>query len=180
MMKWVGILVLSGIGGLVAYLYVYLGAYKELTVRVESYPALYLVAKSHIGPYHKIGALLEDIENKAKEIGLDCSTTFGKFLDNPQTTDEDRLRSLVGCALKSPPDLNLVAQLDAEVSEQPSGRFVYGKFKGSPAIGPFVVYPKLKQEAAKQRLALGSWALELYDLSRSGQIVTEYLLPVSE
>ncbi|NQZ02713.1 MAG: GyrI-like domain-containing protein [Bdellovibrionales bacterium] len=179
MIKWVGFIVIGGLLSLVTYLYIYLGAYKDVTVRVETYPKLYLIAQTHIGPYHKIGSVLQSMEKQAKQLGLDCSRTFGKFLDAPQTTDEDRLRSLVGCALDTEPDAAVVEKMKAELKEQPSARYVYGKFQGSPAIGPFVVYPKLKEEAANQRLALGTWALELYYLSRTGEIATEYLLPVS-
>lgn len=178
-MKWIGIFVLGGLFSLGGYLYYHLGAYKEVVVRVETFPKLYLVSKAHTGPYHKIGTLLSQIETDAKRLGIPCSRTFGKFLDNPQTTDEDRLRSLVGCALSEAPDPTIADKLGAQLVEQDSARFVYGKFQGSPAIGPFVVYPKLKQEAAAQRLPLGAWALELYTMSRTGDITTEYLLPIS-
>ncbi|MEO0337507.1 MAG: GyrI-like domain-containing protein, partial [Pseudomonadota bacterium] len=141
MIKWIGIVVIVSLVSLVGYLYIYLGAYKEVTVRVETYPQMFLLSRAHTGPYHKIGSLLQSMEKKAKSIGLDCRKTFGKFLDNPQTTDEDRLRSEVGCVLDTKPESSVIEKMKAELKVQDSARFVYGKFQGSPAIGPFVVYP---------------------------------------
>ena len=180
MIQWLGGFLLVGLGTLATYLYIHLGAYKEVTVRIETYPDLYLVGRSHLGPYHKIGDLLQSLESSAKRLGLDCSVPFGQFLDNPQPPDSDRLRSLVGCALYAKPDEEIEKQLDAKLVYLASGRYVFGKFQGSPAIGPFVVYPKLKKEAEKQRLLIGDWALELYEMSRTGEITTSYLLPIAD
>lgn len=179
MIKWLLITIVTSFTALGIYLYFYLGANQTVETRVEPYPALQLVYRSHVGPYHKIGELLIEIENAARKQGLACDKTFGRFLDDPNTTDEDRLRSEVGCVVNTEPSANELDSLTAKFMQIPSQKYVYGKFKGSPAIGPFVVYPKLKELANTSRLQLDSWAIEIYKVERDQGVTTEYLLPVA-
>jgi len=178
MLKWVGIFVISTLGGLALYLFLYLGAYKEVVARVEIYPTLHLVYRDHTGAYHKIGEVLQEMETQAKKLGLNCSKTFGRFLDDPQTTDPDRLRSQVGCVLETSIANQKLQQMDAKYLEIPSQKYIYGRFQGSPAISPFVVYPELLKLAEENRLSTKAKNIEIYEIDRDQQVTTEYLLPL--
>jgi len=169
-----------GFTGLGGYLYFHLGANQPVEARIEPYPALKMIYRSHIGPYHKIATLINEIEQSARKNGLNCDRTFGRFLDDPQSTDEDRLRSQVGCLVESRPPADVIESLEAEFLELPTRSYVYGRFEGSPAIGPFVVYPKLKELAEKSRVQLETWAVEIYKVRRDQGVTTEYLLPVQQ
>lgn len=178
MIKWILAPVLLGLLVLATYLYFYLGAHQPVTVQIQPYPDLHLLYKTHIGPYHQINSTLVSIESEAKEHQLSCGKTFGEFLDNPQFVDADRLRSHVGCVLearlaKAPPDGLLYKVI-------PSQRYIYATFKGSPAIGPFQVYPKIDDFIAKNRLAMASDVkIELYTVRQNGSVFTEYLIPLT-
>jgi AraC family transcriptional regulator len=162
--------------GLAAYLFFYLGAHKTITVERQKYPELQIVYKSHLGPYHEITPKLLEVEAEMKKLGITCSKTFGEFLDNPKTVDADRLRSNVGCVVEGVTD-ETIAFLPADLyfEWRPTSEIFYIRFTGSPAIGPFKVYPKARDAAIDQRVMLKNSVMELYTVQRGGALITEYL-----
>lgn len=93
-------------------------------------------------PFHKILDSLEKVEAWAKDAKVDCSKSFGHFLDDPEVVEHERLRSHVGC---------IVDQNKTDLPENfkmktlPAGKYVVADFMGSPAIGPMKVYKKARQ-----------------------------------
>lgn len=151
------------------------GFFLPVEIALEDRPALVLVAKKHVGAYHKILSTLQEVEGWAKNSGVDCSETFGEFLDNPQVVEEDRLNSNVGCVVKEPP-----AQVPAgfEVLQRPARPYLVGRFRGSPALGPYKVYNKIESEKQKRRLESDGAPLEIYRLLPDQGLETTYLFPV--
>ncbi len=158
---------------LTTYLYFYLGVYKKVEVSLESRGPFYMLFKEHIGPYHEIGSTIQAVEQFARSANLLCATTFGEFLDDPESMDQDRLRSHAGCLLSAAPS----TAIDGFKFEERSARmYAVGQFSGSPAIGPFKVYPKVKKFLGEKRAQNPKPVIETY-LVNGTSVHTEYLFP---
>lgn len=156
------------------YLYFYLGVYKPVQITTAEVGPLYLLYKNHMGAYNEIGPILRETESWALQHNVHCGRTFGEFIDDPQAVDQDRLRSQAGCVLDGKPP---IPTGDFSFEEFPVRRYLVGKFQGSPSIGPFKVYPKMKAEMEKQRLRLNGPTLEIYTVN-GANVETEYLFPI--
>jgi AraC family transcriptional regulator len=176
MIKTALVCVFIAVIGLFIYLYFYLGAYKDVTITVEQRGPLYLAYEEHVGPYHEIGPPIHDVEVWAAAQNLACPLTFGEFLDDPESIDQDRLRSHVGCLLSTPA---APGSGDIHFEERPKKSYVLARFTGSPAIGPFKVYPKIKQYVNEHRLKITTSAIEIYRVEGQ-KVTTEYLFAISE
>ncbi len=180
MIKWFFLSILAIGSGLGAYLFVHLGAFKDVTIEVQMYPDFYVIYTKHRGPYHEINGSLIQLEKQLRNEGIACKKTFGHFLDDPAVVDADRLRSHIGCVISKE------NQQQLKNSEPPQwftqvfslNKVIYSRFQGSPAIGPMKVYPKVREFADKQRVALRPDVIELYTVQRDGQVITEYLFPL--
>ena len=157
--------------GLGLYLFFYLGAYKGVEIEVANRGPLHLLYKAHAGAYHQIGDTIREVETLALAQNWDCRQTFGEYLDNPDNVDQDRLRSRGGCILTAKP-----ASLPAgyQYEERPTAKYVVGHFSGSPSIGPFKVYPKVKTYLAEHRLMTTETTIEIYTVD-GPRVATEYL-----
>ncbi|MGE0762212.1 MAG: GyrI-like domain-containing protein [Bdellovibrionales bacterium] len=162
-----------------AYLYYYLGGYKPVLVELVERPEVQVISRSHRGAYHQINNVIVQVEEWAKSKQVPCSRTFGEYLDDPRQVDEGRLRSKAGCVLEQPLD---PATLPPEISASTlsAGRYVRAEFTGSPAIGPWKVYPKLTEFAEQHKLKPSTSSIEIYTLTADGKMLTEYLLPVQK
>jgi hypothetical protein len=61
--------------------------------------------------------------------------------------------------------------------ERPVHEYVVAKFSGSPSIGPYKVYPKVKSYAAEKGLKLGDAVIEVYTVEGS-YVTTTYCFPI--
>lgn len=175
MVKTAVITILSLAVVLAIYLYSYLGVYRPVTVTLETRGPYALLFKGHLGPYHQILPKIQEVEAWAHEQNLPCATTFGEYIDDPQIVDEDRLRSRGGCVLKGKPAAPPPPELEYQV--RPERTYAVGHFDGSPAIGPYKVYPKVQKFLAEKRLKSSSPVIELYTVNGEN-VVTEYLFAV--
>jgi hypothetical protein len=161
--------------GLATYLFFYLGVNKPVTVELGERGPFHLLYGNHLGAYHEIGPVISEVEKWARSQHVDCPLTFGEYLDDPNAVDQDRLHSRGGCVLNAKPNVAWPETFSYE--ERPQGHFAIGHFEGSPAIGPWKVYPKIKDFLDARRLKNNGPVLETY-LIRGEHITTEYLFPV--
>lgn len=173
MIKWLVGFVLCSVILLAVYLYLYLGAYKSVLITQESRLEMHFLWQEHMGQYHKIGPVIANVERWAMENNISCSKTFGEYLDNPAAVDHDRLRSRGGCLLLR----SIPAPENMQVSSRPAGKYVVARFSGSPAIGPFKVYPAVQRYIQEQRLHNEGPTLEIYSI-HGAQVETEFLFPL--
>lgn len=175
-MKWIVGGVLAAVLGFVVYLLLYLGAFRTVQISDGPVQAMTLIGKEHVGPYHKIVPVIQEVETWAKSVGLDCTRSFGLYLDNPEEVDEPRLKSFGGCVLA-----------DAKVPELPEGfsvrvlsapHFVKALFEGSPGIGPFKVYPKVQAYIRAKGFEPLPSVLEVYIVHSAKEMTTTYYFPV--
>lgn len=158
----------------------YLGAFKPVVVSEKMAGPFQLIYKTHVGPYHKIVPTIEEVETWAKAEKLDCRLSFGQYLDNPENTEEARLRSRGGCLFeKSPAEFEALQVPESYQKETlPARRYVTAVFEGSPGIGPLKVYPKILQFIDEQRLQQDVSILEVYEVHSQEAMTTNYYFPV--
>lgn len=158
--------------GLIGWASVKMGFYKDVTITETEMPEMHFVYLEHIGPYHKILDSLEKVEAWAKDKKVDCSKSFGHFLDDPDVVEHERLRSHVGC---------VVDKAYTELPENfkfkalPSGKFLTAEFMGSPAIGPMKVYKKARQHFLDKGLTPPEDVIEVYHRLDETSMKTVYL-----
>lgn len=160
-----------------AYLYFYLGYYKPVEFKSQKMPVLHIFYKTHIGPYHKIVPLLNEIENDFKKIGTTCDYTFGRFLDNPEKAPEDRLRAEVGCLFFSHPH-NLKFPEGLSESHIDEKEYLVGNFEGAPSVGPLKVYPNAKEWFKKYGYTFPDEVIEIYKVLPDNGVQTQYLFSI--
>ena len=134
-----------------------------------------MLYKEHIGPYYKISAVITEIETWATKNNILCSKTFGQFFDKPDSADEDRLRSHAGCLLSQEVrDL----RKDFKVKKTEPQLYLSATFTGSPAIGPYVVYPKMQEWMKEHRRVIVGPVIETYQSVGSKSLTTNYYFPI--
>lgn len=177
-MKYLLVFVLVAITAFSLFLASYLGAFKGVDISEASQGPFLTVYLEHVGPYHKVNKIIEKVENYMKSQGAPCSRTFGEYLDDPQSLEEARLRSKVGCIVDSYP-----AGLpeDFKTGEIPQRKYVVAVFTGSPGIGPMKVYPRVNDFMLKQNLKQSGAVVEIYEIhsiTEKNAMTTTYLFPV--
>lgn len=172
MFKWIIGGIVAALIGYSSYLAVYLGAFRPVVIEEVSQKTFILLGSEHIGPYHKIVPVIEKVETWAKQNQVDCTETFGLYLDNPKDLDEARLRSFGGCLLRSAAPTNLPKEF--EVREFSAEKFIQAKFEGSPGIGPLKVYPKVTDFMTEKNLKSAGQVLEVYKVISQKEMTTTY------
>ena len=176
-----------GIGLLVLFLYImqYTGAFRSVTIAVDNRPALQVIYKDYMGPYHKIVTTIEEVEKWSKANGLKCRLSYGEYFDNPDVVEEGRLRAHGGCIIDPlvPAEKDLAAQLkipaEFKLAEIPASKTVVALFSGAPGIGPLKVYPKANDFIEKEKLVKKGNVIEVYEIFDAKNMQTTYMWPVN-
>jgi AraC family transcriptional regulator len=159
---------------LCVYLYIHLGIAKPVSLKVEKRGPFSLLFKPHMGPYYLINGVIKEVESWALSHNIACSKTFGEYIDNPATVDEDRLRSRGGCVLTTPIE---TPPQELEYQNRGERLYVVAEFSGSPAVSPYKVYPKVQEYLIEQRLKSSGPVVEIYTVN-GNQMTTEYLFAI--
>lgn len=175
-MKWLipfsGFLIISfGV-----FLFFKSGGHKSVTINESTMPAMILLQKSHLGPYHTTVKSIEAVEKFAKENNIPCTESFGEYLDDPNMVEHERLRSNAGCVLTSQPT-NLQLPEGFQIHQTQEQKAIKALFDGSPAIGPYKVYGKVADYMREHRLEAAGAVIEKYTLI-DGRMNTEYFFPI--
>lgn len=166
--------------GFFGFMFFHLGALKPVEITQSVAGPFYLIAKSHVGPYHKTVQAIEVVEAWAQKEKIECRLSFGQYLDDPKTMEEERLKSRGGCLYLNKPDVAALPK-DFENIELPAQDYVVAHFSGSPGIGPMKVYPKVDEYLKQQGLQMAGPVIEVYEIldrERSNAMTTTYYFPV--
>jgi effector-binding domain-containing protein len=177
MIRYIVFLTFSSLVVFTVSLSIRLGAFKQVEIFEATRGPVALVFKPHIGAYHKINSVIKEVEAWAIKEDLPCQRTFGEYIDDPKTNDESRLRSNGGCVLDGVESLTrkeaLPKNYQIKILEQKN--YVIARFSGSPAIGPFKVYPEVEEYFKSQRLKMSGPVIEIYSILNDKEALTEYL-----
>lgn len=175
MLKWVIATLVAGVIAFVIHVVSYLGYFRPVEIETSVRPATSLLYKDHLGPYHKINAVIHDVEAWAKANNIECKLTFGEYFDDPGAIEEVRLRSRGGCIVSGKP-----AQFptDFKYEETPEVRAVVAKFSGSPAVGPYRVYGQVAEYMSDARMIGIGPTREVYEIISDKAMNTTYYFPI--
>lgn len=184
LLRTIGLPILLGLLFLAIYLAFHLGLFKGVQLTEITEPPLVLLALEHRGAYHEINEVIKKVEDLAREKLWPCPKTFGLYLDDPQSMEPERLTSFGGCLLGAErPEMSVSAPF--RIIEIPAGAHLKAQFSGSPAIGPWRVYPRLVsrwQELMSRPEVETKWpqVIEFYTVTSQTEMTTEYYAPLFE
>lgn len=179
-MKYVLAFILAAIISFGIYLSTYLGAYKKVEITQGEQGPLKIVYIDHLGPYHKMNKDIEVVEKFFVQDGHPCGRTFGEYIDDPQVTEEARLRAKAGCIVEDYPK-NLPE--DFKTGEFAAKKYVIAVFTGSPGIGPLKVYPRVNDYMKEHHLQQDGALIEIYEIhsiTEKNAMTTTYLFPTKD
>lgn len=159
----------------ITYVMIHTGAFNPVQLDIIDGPEYHVVYKSHTGAYHEISRTIEEVEKWLASFKVGCRKSFGQFLDDPSVTEEDRLRSHVGCLVKERHEDSDLAIHYKVIKPQ---KYLRALFSGSPAIGPMKVYPKAKEFMTVNELEADGPVMEIYTIHSADKMTTEYLFPI--
>jgi hypothetical protein len=146
----------------------YIGYFTSITPE-ERIEGGYTVAGLEVtGPYSKSGKSMQEVMEKLKNLGVECTKSFGIYYDDPKTTPADKCRSFVGGILEekdlgklselktSGLKVDSVARVESVVAEFPL------KNSFSYMIGPMKAYPAISKYLEEKKYKV-SLSLEVYD-----------------
>lgn len=168
------------------YLMQYTGAFKSVTLAVDSRGPYTMIYKDHAGAYHNIVSVIQEVETWAKTQGLQCRLSYGEYLDDPKKVEEGRLKSKGGCLIDPliPAEAQLFEKLKSKLPPEfkyetkPEQKALVALFTGAPGIGPLKVYPKANEFAQKGQLKRTGTALEIYEVFDQKAMQTIYIWPL--
>jgi AraC family transcriptional regulator len=154
----------------------YLGGFKSVVLAEGTRGPFIMVYKDHTGSYHTTVQAIEAVEAWAKEQNVDCTESFGEYIDDANRVEEARLRSRGGCLVK---DIPASLPEDLKVREVPARKYVLATFEGSPGIGPLKVYPKAESYMQERKMVLDGAVIEIYVIHSEKAMTTNYLFPIA-
>jgi AraC family transcriptional regulator len=177
MIKWIVSSILLGIFGLAAYLVFHLGYFAEVTTGETDLPDRKIIFIPHFGSYHSIVPKIQEIESWALANSVDCRMSFGEYFDNPEQVEQERLKSRGGCIVEKIPAKKPER---FETGTLKGGHFFTATYKGSPAIGPFKVYPLVLGLIANSKYKMQGWnVVEVYEVHPDQSVTTNYFFPTT-
>ncbi len=174
--RWFFLFIFLAIASTMLYVSFYIGLFRSVEVAQEERPGFHAVYKLHLGPYHKINPVIEEVESWAHGLGWRCQISFGEYLDDPNETNEHHLRSHGGCVVPGPVEPEDLPE-GFNYRYFPEGEFVVARFRGSPALGPMKVYPKAVRFIHQQNLEVAHEVIELYT-NEGPEFETTYLFRI--
>jgi len=169
---------LIGVVTLIVWLVAHLGGFDHVSLEAKDIGPLRLVYKHHFGAYHKIEPVIEEVEKWAHAHSEPCTQSFGEYIDNPDTVDEDRLNSNGGCIVIADWSRKTLPE-GFTYREIPKRLFVVAGFDGAPSIGPIKVYPKAQQFILDQHLKPDGPVIETYETQSEHAGKTRYFFPAA-
>ena len=178
MFKYVFILLGLTIFGLIFGLINYLGFFKSVDLEIKTAGPVHFLFQQKIGPYHEISEKMDDIARKIKPLGLDCKSSIGRFLDDPNQVEQDRLRADIGCVIPADYEGDIPQDLTRDLLDK--REYIIAKFNGSPSLGAVKVYPKAQKLMNSRGYRQDGSIVEIYTLTGDEGVDTEYFFPITK
>lgn len=157
---------------------IYLGYYKSVNIEEVNNIEFQFLYTEHSGNYGLINESITKVENWAKENKINCTSTFGHYLDDPQVVKDKNLRSEAGCILRDEIAPELIEASGFKIKSIKLEQALKASFSGSPALGPLKVYPKANDwfDAHQKQFKT---SIEVYHLVNE-KYQTEYFFPIEK
>ena len=141
---------------LLTAVYAYYGGFSKIEIKEESQGGEVFVFEEAVGDYSQT----PDITNKIyysllNDFKIETTKGAGIFIDNPQNTDKNKLRSELGCLLDAPADSATMVKISEKfkIKALPEGKYLVTEFpfKGTMSVfvGIIKVYPAIMDYVEK-------------------------------
>lgn len=169
------------------YIFQYTGAFKTVTISQDERGPYQILFKNHVGPYHKIVSVIEEVETWARANSLKCRLSFGEYFDDPRAVEEGRLNSRGGCIIEASTGETVTLEKlksnlppEFQISEIEKTKAVVALFTGAPGIGPMKVYPKAEDYISDNKLTRKGSVIEVYEVFDKRSMQTIYIWPIKD
>ncbi len=146
----------------------YIGYFNNIKIEEKKEGGYTVIGMEFTGPYSQAGKFMVDVDKKLKDAGIEYTTGFGIYYDDPKIVPAEKCRSFVGGILGKK-YLNKITDLKAsgfKVDSIPLAEAVVAEFpiKNSLSymIGPMKVYPAISKYMKKNKYET-TLSLEIYD-----------------
>lgn len=162
----------------------YQGVFYPIKLKEQFVGDYWVVYQENVGPYEKVGPVIEKICQDLKNDGIDTTLSFGIYYDNPKEVDKEKLKSEVGAILdekyygkiknfQSKYNIKQLKKRHSLVADFPI------KNKLSYILGPIKVYFAMEEYCKEKNIDIkkvkDGFGLEIYDMKNKK---ITYILPV--
>ncbi|MBU1046855.1 GyrI-like domain-containing protein [Patescibacteria group bacterium] len=154
----------------VAFLW-YLGIFSKYEIKKQGMGPYTMAYAEHIGPYTKVGPVMDQIYNDLVEKDINSTMGYGRYFSNPKITPKEDLRSEVGSIIKEEDILKLDRTGEKyKVRTLPKANYLVVEFPYknmlSFMIGPMKIYPIMEKYMLENDI---EWSndmpsMEIYDM----------------
>ncbi|NDV46907.1 hypothetical protein D0T49_07585 [Paludibacter sp. 221] len=155
---------------LFAVFYGYYGGFRKVQFTVAELDSQLLTYEDVTGEYSQTPQISNRVYSiLLNEFGVETYKGFGIFYDNPQDTEQSKMRSEVGCILDGISDSLLISRIETKlkVKTLPAGQYIATDFpfKGNISImmGIMKVYPALNKYKKANGMS-DAPIIEIYDV----------------
>ncbi len=148
----------------------YMGMFSQIAFKEQIKGPYTFSYVEHVGPYHKVGKVMIELDNKMRELGFNSTDGIGIYYDDPKKTPKDKLRSEVGSIITADDMNKIVAnrdKLNFKMIEKKNYLVAEFPIKNmmSYMIGPMKVYPAFAKYLEENNISIPDKGVELYDMT---------------
>ncbi|MFH0806968.1 MAG: GyrI-like domain-containing protein [Elusimicrobiota bacterium] len=152
------------------------GVFQKIEFKTQEIGPLNMVYAEHKGSYMKITETIALVDKYLKDNKYASIDSFGEYLSDPSKVKEADLLSNGGMLVQKPvvklPEPFKFKKIDKRL-------YVTAVFKGHPAMGAFVVYPKAMPWITQNGYTINNGVIEIYKMNGKDWEI-EYLFPVTK
>ncbi len=162
--------ILVSVAVVIAVFLFYMGAFSKVFISEQIKGPYTFAYVEHIGPYHEVGKVMEELDSKMRKLGFNSTDGLGIYYDDPQKTPKDELRSEVGSVITGE-DMNKIEanrdKLNFKTIENQKYLVAEFPIKNmlSYMLGPMKIYPAFGRYLKDKNIGVPTKGLELYDMT---------------
>ncbi len=169
MKKYFGIIA-SAIVLFIVVFFFYMGTFSQVSITEQEKGPYTFSYVEHVGPYHEVGSVMTDLDNKMRDLGFNSTDGLGIYYDDPKKTPKEKLRCKVGSIITAS-DMDKIeanrGTLNFETIEKK--KYIVSEFPiknmFSYMLGPMKVYPAFGKYLDEKKITRPDKGLELYDMT---------------
>lgn len=153
----------------------YSGLFTKAAVEIKQIDSFIVAYENHLGEYNETTMIQEQIADQLWETGIDNYFSFSIFFDDPETTNPDEMRSMIGRVIAKVHEDKIISHTDdflvhqfsfnkAAVVELPLNNIF------SLYASIYKAYPLLQQYAAEHNIADKPF-IEIYNIPGKIQVI---------
>jgi len=152
-----------------------MGGFQKVVVTSEEQDSIKMIYVEYKGPYNKVMKSFEQVYNYLNANKITHADGIGEYLDNPMKVKSTELRSNVGYIV----DKDYKDSGVYKFKSVPSQLYAIAVFKGSPSVGPMLVYPAMNKWIVGNGYEVSGPCFEIYSM-QDKKTSTKYLMPIKK